>query len=445
MGEAGIDFLPELEVKLREGCRKAVEVSLDAIDQARGRGDASFVSVDADRALATADAIDRLRSAGVPLGPLAGSTLGIKDLFDVAGEVTRAGGSVDLGPPARADGAAVARLRGAGMVALGRTNMTEFAFSGLGLNPHYGTPLSPWRAEEQRIAGGSTSGGASAVAHGLIDVALGSDTGGSCRIPAAFCGLVGFKPTARRVSKQGMVPLSATLDTVGWIARDIEKVIALDNVLTDGSGGARLCDVGGFSLGIPAQIVMDDIAPEVAAIFDVAVASLERAGVRISRISIPELEEIAQLNALGGFAASESYAWHRGRLAAFAESYDPRVLSRIQRGAAQSAADYVDLLKGRAKLVTDVERRVARVDFLLFPTVPILPPRLSELKDDGEFARINLLALRNSTIVNMIDGCAINLPASRSLPVGVTIAGIGGSDADLLGAALACSPILQEG
>lgn len=431
----------------KTSARALLEACLAKVDDPGGQGNVAFISVDKDSARAAADAIDALRTANKTPSPFAGIPIAIKDLFDVAGQVTRAGSCVlDDGPVAR-DAPAIARLRKAGFVLIGRSNMTEFAFSGLGLNPHYGTPLSPWRRHERHLAGGSTSGGAAAVADGMAHAALGTDTGGSCRIPAAWCGLVGFKPTAQRVPREGAVPLSTSLDSIGPIARSVECIAALDAILAGETElGLVHKEVRGLRLASVTNVFHEGVTPEVADAYDRALATLEAAGARVERITLAPIDRIASINSKGGFAAAESYAWHRHRLAEREADYDPRVAVRIKRGAGQSAADCIDLLAQRQLLIADVTEALAGYHAVLAPTTPIAPPRLIDVAEDEAYGRINLLALRNPSVINMIDGCAISLPIHKpgEAPVGLMAAALGGHDRELLAIAQALEGVLRE-
>lgn len=433
----------------RTTARALVEDCLARITDPAGEGARAFVSVNREGALAAAAAQDALRKAGAAPSPFAGIPVGIKDLFDVAGEVTAAGSKVLAdAPPATADAPAVARLRRAGFVLIGRNTMTEFAYTGLGMNPHTGNPAAPFeRATSPRISGGSSSGGAVAVADGMAHAALGTDTGGSCRIPAAFCGLVGFKPTARRVPRTGAFPLSTTLDSIGPIARSVACCATLDAILSGGDApplAAR--PVEGLRLLVPTTVALDGLDANVAAAFEAAVDALAKAGARIVSVPFPEFGEVATLNAKGGFAAAESYALHRRLLAEKGEDYDPRVSVRIRRGAEQSAADYVELVAARAKLVERAAARLAAFDALAMPTVAIAPPRIADLlTDDDAYGRANLLALRNPILINMIDGCAISLPIAGpgGVPAGLMLAGAPGADAALLAVATGVEKALR--
>ncbi|HWW20336.1 MAG TPA: amidase [Steroidobacteraceae bacterium] len=392
--------------------RALVEQCLARIEDPKGEGKRAFLHVERDSALAQADAMDALRSCGAAPSPYAGIPISIKDLFDIAGQVTRAG-SIALNDraPAERDAPCVARLRQAGFVFIGRTNMTEFAFSGLGLNPHYGTPLNPWNRSQRHIPGGSSSGAGISVADAMAHGAIGTDSGGSCRIPAAFTGLVGYKPTARRIPRQGMIPLSSSLDSVGPIARSVSCCAVLDSLLAN----EPLPDLHDISLAslrfaLPRTYVLDSLDRYVADDFHNAVSRIAAGGARIDEIDIPELAEIPALNAKGSLSSAESYAWHRSMLATHSASYDPRVLSRIQAGATQSAADYIDLLEARARFIAQVNQRIADFDALIMPTVAVTPPRMTDLQFDGTYYRTNALVLRNCTVVNFLDGCAISLP-----------------------------------
>ncbi|MFG1279307.1 amidase [Xanthobacter autotrophicus] len=431
----------------RTTARALAEACLDRIADPDGEGPRAFVSVNREGALKAAQAQDDLRQAGAAPSPFAGIPISVKDLFDVAGEVTAAGSKVlKDNAPATTDAPAIARLRRAGFVLLGRNTMTEFAYSGLGMNPHYGDPRAPFeRAEGGRVSGGSSSGGAVAVADGMAHAALGTDTGGSCRIPAAFCGITGYKPTASRVPREGAFPLSTTLDSIGPIARSVACCAALDAILA-GVEPAPLAvrPVKGLRLLVPTTVALDGLDPEVAKAFEAAVEVLARAGAHIVSAPFPEFGEVATINSKGGFSAAESYAVHRRLLAEKADAYDPRVAGRIKRGAEQSAADYVELVAARRALVARAAARLAGFDALVMPTVAILPPKIADLAtDDDAYGRANLLALRNPTLINMIDGCAISLPLPGA-PVGLMLAGAPGTDQALFAVAAGVEAALAD-
>lgn len=441
--------LAELAADLAAGrtsSRALTQACLDRIDAPEGEGRKTFLHVDKVAALAQADAMDLLRSSRAAPSPYAGIPISIKDLFDIAGQVTRAGSTALANRPAATqDAAAVARLRSAGFVLIGRTNMTEFAFSGIGLNPHYGTPRNPWERAQGRIPGGSSSGAAISVTDGMAHAALGTDTGGSCRIPAAFTGLVGYKPTARRVPLTGALPLSPSLDSIGPIARSVACCATLDAVLANEiPPDLGVPPLAGLRLAVPRTVVLEKMDAHVARHFERSLQRMSAAGARIEDLDIPELAGIPTINANGGLPASESYAWHRVLIESSAASYDPRVLVRIKRGATQSAVDYIELLAARRAFIRAVERRIARVDALLMPTTPIVPPLIAALESDDEFFKMNGLVLRNPSVINLLDGCAISIPNHEEgePPTGLMLACRGGQDNQLLRYAAAAESIV---
>jgi aspartyl-tRNA(Asn)/glutamyl-tRNA(Gln) amidotransferase subunit A len=411
-----------------------VEAALERATDPAGEGERTFVALDAEGARAAARAADVLRAAGAEPSPYAGIPVSVKDLFDVRGQVTRSGSVVLDEGPAAADAAAVAGWRRAGLVLLGRTNMTEFAYSGLGINPHHGTPANPWDRGSHRIPGGSSSGAAVSVSDGMAFGGLGSDTGGSCRIPAALCGLVGFKPTQDLISRAGMAPLSTSLDAAGVIAPTVACCAELVGLARGEVWAApRPVDLPP-RLAVPRTLFFDDAEPEVVAAFERALGKLADAGAELVEIELAELAEIAGASAKGGFPAAESYAWHRELIESDGERYDPRVLVRIRRGEGQSAADLIDLIAWRRSFIARVAERLAPFDGFVFPTVPALAPPLADFEDEDTYGRLNLLMLRNPTVVNLLDGCAISVPMQEDgeAPSGLTIAALGGQDDELL-------------
>jgi aspartyl-tRNA(Asn)/glutamyl-tRNA(Gln) amidotransferase subunit A len=418
--------------KGRTNARKLIDECLARIADKSGEGARAFVHVDVEAAIEAAKAMDRLREVKAAPSPYAGIPVSIKDLFDIKGQVTRAGSrALDDSAPAEADAPVVARLRRAGFIVIGRTNMTEFAYSGIGINPHYGTPKSAWQRNVGHVPGGSSSGAAVSVTDGMAHAALGTDTGGSCRIPAAYNGIVGFKPTQRRVPREGGVPLSFTLDSFGPLARTVACCAVLDAVLADEPvAPLQPRPIKGMRLAVPTTVALDELDDEVTRTFERTLETLSRQGALIERIAVPEFLDVGMMNAKGGFAAAESYAWHRYLIASHGDVYDPRVSSRIMRGEAISAADYIDLLEARKSLIARSTIRLASHDALVMPTTAITPPRIADLDDDKAFAKANLLSLRNCTLINMIDGCAISLPCHREgeAPVGLMLAASGGSD-----------------
>jgi aspartyl-tRNA(Asn)/glutamyl-tRNA(Gln) amidotransferase subunit A len=360
--------------------------------------------------------------------PLAGLAISVKDLFDVAGQVTAAGSRVLADAPvADRDSPAVARLRAAGATLLGRTNMTEFAFSGVGTNPHHGTPANPADAAVPRIPGGSSSGAAVSVATGAAFIGLGSDTGGSIRIPAALCGIVGFKNTARLTPCDGTVPLSTTLDTVCAMTRSVRDAIVAHELLAARSVTRGCVPLAGYRLAVARTTMLDGLDPVVSRAFERSLKTLRDAGARIEEIPLAEVRELGSIQATGGFSAAESYAWHRPLLARKAEGYDPRVRARIERGAGMKAHEYIELIHARRDWIARIELALRGFDAVLSPTVPIVAPPIAQVapgaERDEEFFRVNALLLRNPSVVNMLDGCAISIPcqAPGELPSGLMI------------------------
>ena len=416
----------------RTTARKLVEECIARIADSAGEGQRTFIHVDREAALDAADAMDRLRKAHAAPSRFAGIPVSIKDLFDIKGQVTRAGSrALEDSAPAEKDAPAVARLRRAGMIVIGRTNMTEFAYSGIGINPHYGTPKSAWQRNVGHVPGGSSSGAAVSIVDRMAYGALGTDTGGSCRIPAAYNGIVGYKPTQRRVPLDGGVPLSFTLDSFGPLANSTQCCATLDAFLADEPDAPlQPRPIKGMRLAVPTTVVLDELDDAVARTFERALATLSRAGALIEHIEVPEFLDVGVINSKGGFAASESYAWHRYLLTSKGDVYDPRVSIRILRGGSMSAADYIDLLNARRSLVARAAARLAPYDALIMPTTANTPPRIADLADDKAFTTANLRSLRNCTLINMIDGCAISLPSHREgdVPVGLMLASSGGAD-----------------
>jgi aspartyl-tRNA(Asn)/glutamyl-tRNA(Gln) amidotransferase subunit A len=400
---------------------------LARIDDPAGQGKPTFTRVHRAAAAAAAAASDGQRAAGIVPSLLAGLPISVKDLFDVAGEPTLAG-SVALAdvPPARADAPIVARLRGAGAVIVGRTNMTEFAFSGIGWNPHYGTPLNPWDRANGRIPGGSSSGAAVSVTDRMCVAAIGTDTGGSVRIPAALCGIAGFKPTQRRVPREGCLPLSFSLDSIGPLAPTVACCALVDAVLAgEPPMVPRPLPIAGLRLLAPQSYVLDDMDKHVARQYERAISRLTDAGARITFLSVELLNELPDINARGGLAGAEAFHWHRGLLAAKAASYDPRVRVRIERGGMLNAADYIEVQRRRADFQMRLGGIMAPYDAVIMPTVPIVAPTLAEIADDADFGRLNLLVLRNPSIGNFFDGCALTVPCQEpgTAPVGLMVMG----------------------
>ena len=404
-----------------------------------------------EQALAEAQQADDAQARGQALPPLAGLPVTVKDLYDIAGRTTMAGSVLREGRPAAAqDATAVARLRAAGAAITGLTNMSEFAFSGVGINPHLGTPRNPCDAQVARIPGGSSSGAAVSVALGLAVAGLGSDTGGSIRVPAALCGLVGFKNTQARTPLQGAFPLSFTLDTVCSMSRTVADCLLVDGVLAGAPLQVRArgaAGVQGLRLALPQTLMLDALEPAVATAFSAALSKLSAAGAHIVELALPQLSEISQINAPGGFSAVEAWATHRHDMQTQAQRFDPRVAKRVAMGDGVSAADYITMQQRRQDWIVRMQAQLAGFDALICPTSPLLAPPIAELQaSDEAFFKANGLLLRNTFAINFLDGCSFTLPchASGSLPVGLMLSAPGGHDAALASVALAVEALLAR-
>lgn len=428
----------------RHSARDRLEAALARIGDANGEGARAYLTVYASTARAAADASDARARMGAALGALDGAIVSIKDLFDVVGEPTRAGSQILANaPPAMADATVVARLRQAGAVIVAKTNMSEFAFSGVGTNPHYGTPGNP--ADRARVPGGSTSGGAVAVADAMCEIAIGTDTGGSTRIPAALCGLVGFKPTKSRVPTDGAYPLSATLDSIGPMARSVEACAKADSVLAgDTPWMLEPASLRGLRLGIPQGLPLRDLDDTVAARFAEAGATLARNGVHLSEQHFPIFDDMVRVNSVASISVVEGYLVHRELLSAHGAEYDPLVRARLEGGVRVSADDYAAMLRERAALARSMDDRLSDLDALVLPTTPIVAPTMAEVSTAEGFTAKNRLLLRNTAIVNFFDLCAISLPIPRAggLPTGLMLVGRRGQDRRLFQIAAAVEQLL---
>ncbi len=429
--------------------RQLVEHCLTNIDAADGEGDKAFISVFRERALAEADAADRARNESRHSSPFCGIPISIKDLFDVGGQVTTAGSHVlDEQDPASHDATIVQRLRNAGFIIIGKTNMTEFAYSGLGINPHYGTPASPFDRDTRLIPGGSSSGAAVSVSDNMAAAAIGTDTGGSTRIPAALCGLVGFKPTAERVPLAGCTPLSSSLDSIGPIANTVTCCALLDAVMS-GSASVEVAEYPqvGIRLGVLDGFVMEGVDPEVENSFHQTLERLGKRGILTKTIHLPELENYnAHINK-GSLIGGEALAWHRPFIDSRKEHYDPWVHQRIESSLSFTASDYVETVERRRLCQRATAERTLGLDAIVMPTVPLLPMPISTLVNDAEESRrCNLLYLRNTSTANVLNAPAISIPCHKpdSAPVGFMLIGQSGEDKKLLAIAQSLEPIIRR-
>ncbi len=438
-----------------------VERNISRVNDPLGEGARAFLALNEVTARAAAMASDtRMREADSRA--LDGVTISVKDLFDVAGEVTGAGSTVLRSrSPATTDCPAVARLREAGAILLGRNNMVEFAFSGIGINPHFGTPRSVWGRTAGgggRVPGGSSSGGGVAVADGMAVAALGSDTGGSVRLPAAFNGVVGFKPTAYRVPVNGAIPLSFLHDSVGPIANSVECCARIDAVLANEvyreptpkpMKRVRLLN--------PLGTLWSNVDPEVETAMQRAIEALRRAGAAIIDARCEPLEDLfrdavaAPDERIMG-RVSETLDWHAANINLNGEGYDPRVWKRIMQSAdvtrteVSQALAYLRLWKHRMHEVFTGVYGHDGFDAIITPTVACIPPEIAPLvADDALFFAKNQLILRNTSWVNLMDGCALTLPCHRpgEAPVGLQLAGRHSGDHALLALGFAVEEALR--
>lgn len=447
-----LDLMSIAEVQRRIGLHETsveeyVSKCIENIHNPSGEGATTFLKVSEVEALAVARTQDALLKKGAQLGPLAGITVSVKDLFDIAGEVTASGSRILRGnDPAEQDSDVVARIRGAGGIVIGRTNMTEFAYSGLGLNPHFGTPLNPYDRMNGRIPGGSTSGGAISVADQMATIAIGSDTGGSCRIPAALCGLVGFKPTASRYSMAGVLPLSRSLDSVGILAPTVQCCQTMDGVLVGGSiKDNPEISLKGLNIGILENVVLEGMDSDVKRNYLRTIETLEKSGVNLRAIHSKVIEKIIQIQGQPKIVSAEANAEYEAILALMGDGVDPRVSTRIAKGKEVSSAIYIQTMLERKALIHAWRKEFLDDDLWIMPTVPTIAPLLSDLQSDDEYFRFNGLMLRNPGLINFLDGCALSLSnhSPAEAPTGVMLVSLGGNDEKLLRCGLSIERILS--
>ncbi len=392
----------------------------------------SYITVTADRARAEAKAAETTLMAGADLGPLHGIPVALKDLCDTAGIRTTSGSKVRADHVPQRSSSVAVKLAQAGAVLLGKTNMVEFAFGPYGLNPHYGVPANPW--DPARVPGGSSSGSGVAVAAGLATAAIGTDTGGSVRIPAAYCGIVGLKPTAGRVSAAGCTPLSWTLDSVGPMTRGVEDAALVyaaiagpdpedPSTLSQPIGDplrALKRDVKGMRVGLARRPFFEGADPEVVSAVERAADLLSGLGVRVEEMVFPEAQVFVEGHETLFLSRVEGYAYHRETLAQRGGDYDPEVRKRLEAGAAVSAADYVLMLRERDRLMRSTQETLRPLDAVLGPTMLTPAPKVKDVEGGGIPPRLT------TRIVNFLGLCAISVPCgftSEGLPVGLQLIG----------------------
>lgn len=421
-----------------------VREALENISDPQGEGSRAYTDVFADRALVEASSADQ-QGGGSP-GRLHGIPISVKDLFDIEGYVTRAGSTVlSSQPAATADAKAVQRLRAEGAIIIGRTNMTEFAFSGLGLNPHYDTPANPWDRVHRRIPGGSSSGAAISVTDAMAAGAIGSDTGGSVRIPSALCGLVGFKPSREAVSRDGAYPLSPTLDSIGPLARSVADCAMLHSILSEAPPLASTAQSMPLRLGHITNYVTDGMDDEVSTTYAHALDRIAASGVVVEAVRIASFEQISAMNAVATYPGLEAYAAQRHRLDREGNQFDPQVRRRMEAAGKLPSSALAELGAARQTFIDEALAELSPFDAVIMPTVPTIAPPIDALADDATYAAVNLLMLRNPTTINLFGGCAVTLPlvSASGAPVGLSLAAGPGKDWTLLSIAARIETMLQ--
>jgi aspartyl-tRNA(Asn)/glutamyl-tRNA(Gln) amidotransferase subunit A len=444
--------IAQLSVLIQSGhldpCALAEE-TLDAIGKEDDQ--AIFVGLTAARAMTEAEEASRRIREGRSLGVLDGIPVAWKDLFDLEGMATTAGSTVLAGDaPASRDADVVTALKRAGMVCVGRTNMSEFAFSGLGINPHYGTPRNPVSKDGHRLPGGSSSGAGVAVAAGLVPVAIGTDTGGSVRIPAAFNGVVGYKASRGRYSMRGVYPLAKSLDSLGPLTRTVQDAVWVDAAMR-GRAAADLArkPLAGLSLVVPETVFFDGIEEGVAAAFEQAVERLSRAGASVRRQAFPIFSQLFDLiREKGALVTAEAFALHKARLeGADAARMDPRVVARTRLGANITMSDYIGIMEARERMMAAFSEMIGEDELLVSPTLPHVAARVTPLLDDDDaFFAMNAKTLRNTQIGNFFDLCGVSIPCGTGeagMPVGLLLSGLHGADEHVLGVAMAAEEIVR--
>ncbi len=425
-----------------------VEIAEATLARIEADDSAAFISITSVRAMREAEAARSRQKENRLLGPLDGVPVAWKDLFDIAGSVTTCASEIlRNAAPSESDAVCAANAAAAGMVSVGKTNLTEFAFSGLGINPHFGTPSNPNDPEIPRVPGGSSSGSAVAVAAGIVPAAIGTDTGGSVRIPAALNGIVGLKTSDGRISLEGIAPLAQSFDTVGPLARTVEDCILLDAVLR-GMPPTALAPANPAELTflVPENYVLERLEPAVAENFETTLKALADAGAHIERHHCAFLEAYGKLFPEHGMLTAHEAMenWRHVLEGPDSERMDPRVRSRMLAGT-DLAGRVEEARANRANLTAAFESELGD-RFLLHPTTIFVAPEIAPLDADPElYHRVNMRMLRNTMPGNYLHSCGVSLPNGRDdkgLPTAVLISARGGSDDRLHGAALAAESIL---
>ena len=407
--------------------RDLVDRALEKINSPFGEGGRTFLYCNPHKVKAAADAADKRWKHGQAPSPLNGIPISLKDIFDVKGEITTAGSKLlKNSSPANSDAIIVQRLRQAGIVFVGRTNMTEFAYSGIGINTHYGTPKNPFDRKTARIPGGSSSGAAVSVTDGMASAAIGTDTGGSIRIPAALCGLAGFKPTARRIPNFGVYPLCKSLDSVGPLAPSVTCCETIDKIL---SGDKKIpqqnLSSSRLHIAIPKNYVVDDLEKHVSLAFEKAVIDLSKTGIKISEITLTCLSESHHVNSGGGIYA-EAWAVHKQQFNKCGDHYDPLVASRLRKLNGVPITNYLKAMNARKRLIAEANIATNEFDAIILPTTPITAPPIAKILDNEDlYTKTNLRMLKNTFCFNFLDRCALTIPINdpNTAPCGLMVVG----------------------
>ena len=448
-----MNSLRALSIALNNGETTSCELINKALEAARS-SDSVFIQLSEDLSN-RAETIDSARKNRTPSPALAGIPVVLKDLFNVRNERTLAGSNVlgKIARPQAKDAEVIAPLREAGLLFLGRTNMSEFAFSGMGINPHYGTPLSIWDRETGRLPGGSSSGSAVSVAEGIVVAALGSDTAGSCRVPAAFNGIVGVKPSYGRMSLNGIYPLSSTSDAPGPIATDVDSCYILDQLMTgklsptDGLPNLSVREPHTLNFVVPEAGVLDDLDGEVQSAFNLALDYLREAGAHIRTAKMPVIDASIELFYNKAIVLYEAYQHHQELIEQYGDAYDPFVRQRILAGKTISGDEQKTRYKAKDELVNLFNRQFTQLnaDALLYPTTPCIPPKLAETEDSENARKVNLRCLRNTVTANYFDGCSISLPCHQTgeAPVGLMVSSMNGEDEKLYSVSATIEQVLK--
>ena len=407
----------------------------ERLEKAR-QSEGVFISINhdiVDKAQAIDKLIDQAIQSAKPLSPLSGLPITLKDLFDVRGEITLAGSTVlkNIAKAAAQDCDVIAPLRNSGLLFLGRTNMSEFAFSGMGLNPHYGNPQSIWERETGRLPGGSSSGSAVSVAEGIVAATMGSDTAGSCRIPAAFNGIVGVKPSYGRYSLNNVYPLSPTSDAPGPLAVDLDSCFILDQVITGAYSGAgalpepQPLDSNNLSLLVPESVVLEDLDDQVKAGFESALGWLEDSGVEIKYRPMPVIDRCVDMFFKRPIVGYEAWQHHQSLIQEYEDEYDPFVSQRLKNSRKVTEQEQQSRYQEKTELGIDFNRvmQQQQADGLIYPTVACVPPTIAEAMVPENTTKINLRCLRNTAAVNYFNGCSMSLPCNLpgDAPVGLMV------------------------